>query len=623
MSSMKSMSSMIYNRAMKNKIYLSLIVVFAASCQHAPMPAGPNAMPAAAPTLNLRQILETHPAVDLLPELSARTPAQWAETRTGVALLKTAKRAAEVTAIPETTYTRYRMFKTVGERAPYDQEHGKKRSLLRNEVIVAWLTGDNSRIDWINDLIWSICEETTWVGPAHEKSNPYIDLYAAETAADLAYALMMLGDRLPEEIRGRVRNEVNRRIFEPYLAYGREFGWNRGRNNWTGVCAGAVGQTFLLLETDVARQAQALEIAIEQLDRFIEIAFEPDGGCLEGISYWNYGLLHYVCLAEMLRLRTGGEIDLLANPKVKAIAAYPLAVVIAKDTYASFSDAHEEASVRPFLAARLAERTGVTGLLALAGGEPGGRLAEALRNLCWWDGQAAQMPPLNDAFLPVSGVARLVGSDGAHTIVLAAKAGHNDEPHNHNDIGSFVVAVDGAVYLCDPGSGAYNAAYFSTQRYDNVFTNSYGHSVPRIGGQLQLPGKEHRGVMEKTGEKSIAITFEKAYGILSLTQASRYFELNNGEVVLQDTFVFEGEPLEVEEAFMTWHDVETSGNTARIATDKGTLEIRAENGTFTAEKLEEACKANKKTGTLTRIGITYPPAQKTQTRFSIRFHPNT
>jgi hypothetical protein len=434
---------------------------------------------------------------------------------------------------------------------------------------------------------------------------------------------MLLGDRLPQEIRDRVRKEVERRIFEPYLTHAREFWWDSGRNNWTGVCAGAVGQAFLLLEPDIARQAQALEIAVDQLDRFIEIAFEPDGGCLEGIGYWNYGLFHYVCLAEMLRSRTGGEIDLLANPKSKAIAAYPLAVVIAKDTYASFSDAHENASVRPFLAARLAERTGAAGLLALAGDEPGGRLPEALRDLCWWDGKRPEMPPLDDAFLPDSGVVRLVDSTGGHTVVLAAKAGHNEEPHNHNDIGSFIVAVDGTVYLCDPGSGLYNAAYFSAKRYDNVFANSFGHSVPRIGGNLQLPGKKHCGVMEKTGEKSVAIAFEKAYDVPSLIQASRQFEMKDGKVVLQDAFVFNGKPLEVEEAFMTWHNVETNGNTARIITDKGALEILAENGTFASEKLEEACKANKKSGTLTRVSLTCPPSKKMQTRFSIEFQPSS
>lgn len=37
---------------------------------------------------------------------------------------------------------------------------------------------------------------------------------------------------------------------------------------------------------------------------------------------------------------------------------------------------------------------------------------------------------------------------GRHTddptdLVLAIKGGHNDESHNHNDVGSFLIAVDG------------------------------------------------------------------------------------------------------------------------------------------------------------------------------------
>ena len=58
----------------------------------------------------------------------------------------------------------------------------------------------------------------------------------------------------------------------------------------------------------------------------------------------------------MLRLRTNGKIDLLAQDKMKAIARYPLEVLLAKDTYASFADAHEHSSVHPFIAARLADR---------------------------------------------------------------------------------------------------------------------------------------------------------------------------------------------------------------------------------------------------------------------------
>ena len=568
----------------------------------------------------LRETLEAQPAVNLLPELVSRSPAEWSATSVGTKLLASSKEAATVTTVPETTYTRYRLFKTIGERAPYDRPYGEKRSLLSREVLAAWFQGDNSRIDRINDLIWSICEETTWVGPAHENLEWNIDLYAAETAADLGYVIMLIGDRLPEEVRERVRKEVNRRIFEPYLTHAHEYWWNSGRNNWTGVCAGSVGEAFLLLEDDVQRQAEALSIVIGQLDRFIQNAFEADGGCLEGIGYWNYGLYHYVCLAEMLRVRTGGAIDLLSNEKVRAIAAYPLAVVIGKDTYASFSDAHEHASVHPFLAARLSERTGITGLRALVEDAGGGDLAEALRDLSWWDGTRPEMPKLEDSFLPVSGVARLVGSSGRHTLVLAAKAGHNAESHNHNDVGSFVLAVDDTVYLCDPGAGAYDAAYFSAKRYENVFANSYGHSVPRIGGALQPVGREYCGTMEKTGDNSISISFEKAYAVPSLRTAVRSIEMRDGEVILQDSFAFEGDGCDVEEAFMAWNPVEISGNVARVTTDKGTLEIRAENGTFTSERLEEACKANKKSGILTRIASVYPASAQIKARCAMTFH---
>ena len=48
------------------------------------------------------------------------------------------------------------------------------------------------------------------------------------------------------------------------------------------------------------------------------------------------------------------------------------------------------------------------------------------------------------------------------------------------------------------------------------------------------------------------------------------------------------------------------GPVARVVGEDGELEIRAEAGTFAAERLEEACKANKKKGVLTRLTVTLP-----------------
>ena len=47
------------------------------------------------------------------------------------------------------------------------------------------------------------------------------------------------------------------------------------------------------------------------------------------------------------------------------------------------------------------------------------------------------------------------------------KGGHNAENHNHNDVGSFVVALGRATPLVDPGSEVYTARTFSPRRYDS------------------------------------------------------------------------------------------------------------------------------------------------------------
>ncbi len=582
-------------------------------CRHAVAPSSPVAEAKPDPAAKLLPLLEAGKGKPLFPELTDRIPAEWAATPAAAQLLPWAREGASVKTIPETTYTLYRRFKTTGDRPPYEGPYFEKRTLLTREVIAAWLDHSDARISRINDLLWSICEETTWVAPAHEGRG--IDLFAAETGCDLAQVLLLLGDRLPEEIRSRVRAEINRRIMDPYLAHGADYSWGAGRNNWTGVCAGSVGQTFLLLEDDPVLLSQALATVLAQLDRFIANAFTGDGASLEGIGYWNYGLSHYVSFAEMLRGRTNGAIDLLGQEKLKAIAQYPGTVYLGNGLYASFADAHETSDVEPYLAARISQRTGANELLGLVGNPTDWRLNTLLRNLTWWDGAKAAEPPLRDAFLPQSGIAKFVSGPA----VLAIKAGHNDEPHNHNDIGSFVLCYDGVVCLCDPGAGLYNADYFSKKRYDNVFANSYGHSVPRIGGKLQQTGKQFNGTLECTGDKSVAIRFENAYGIPELREASRRAALQDGTLTLEDSLAFNGAGMEVEEAFVTWQKVEVNGNTARVTTEKGTLLITADQGSFTAEPLKAACEANHKKGLLTRIALVRPAAPTVATRFTMQY----
>ena len=208
------------------------------------------------------------------------------------------------------------------------------------------------------------------------------------------------------------------------------------------------------------------------------------------------------------------------------------------------------------------------------------------------------------------------------TVVLAAKAGHNNEPHNHNDVGSFIVSVGGIVYLCDPGAGRYSRDYFGPKRYENPFTSSYGHSVPRVAGEYQSPGEQFRGTMRKISEYQYEIDMTRAYDMPLLEKLLRTLtHETSGTVILEDVFRFSQGNNEIEEAFMTWLDVELDGACARIKSEQGSLTITSENssGSFELESLQEACRENKKPETLKRIVWKAIASPEYTARFAMRF----
>ncbi|MFN8448777.1 MAG: hypothetical protein U0521_09350 [Anaerolineae bacterium] len=138
----------------------------------------------------------------------------------------------DVQPIPMLTYTLYREFERNGERPGYQNPYFQRRAMLARTV-VEYVMGDASMLATIQDLLWAICEETSWVLPAHEEQGPdywridqtvdarqpfgaayrvtrepdSIDLFAAETGASLAETRPPIGDDLAPEVRQRVHRK--------------------------------------------------------------------------------------------------------------------------------------------------------------------------------------------------------------------------------------------------------------------------------------------------------------------------------------------------------------------------------------------------------------------------------
>src|SRR5205807_179910 len=163
-----------------------------------------------------------------------------------------------------------------GNRSNYDAINTRQREKLATLVLAEVFENEGRFLDDIANGIWAISEQTFWGSTAHlgmqhagnglpDVTEPVVDLFAAETAALLAWTDYLLGDRLDAVsplVRKRIRAEVDRRIFTPALArndfWWMGFGERKNLNNWTPWIDSNWLAAVLLLEADPRRRAAAV-----------------------------------------------------------------------------------------------------------------------------------------------------------------------------------------------------------------------------------------------------------------------------------------------------------------------------------------------------------------------------
>jgi hypothetical protein len=141
-------------------------------------------------------------------------------------------------------------------------------------------------------------------------------------------------------------------------------------------------------------------------------------------------------------------------------------------------------------------------------------------------------------------------------IGLAAKAGHNGEPHNHNDVGSFHIFKNGKMTLADIGCGEYDRDYFSSLRYTYFCNTSASHNLPIINGTYQLPGRDHAAKDIKLNESGLKCDIAGAYGDPTLKSLVRdiSFCADCGIVKIGDSYEFTETPVSVIERFVSFDE---------------------------------------------------------------------
>jgi hypothetical protein len=534
-----------------------------------------------------------------------------------------------------------------GNRDRWQRVANNRRGLVRTYVLAECLENKGRFIPPLEQLIAALCEEKTWVYPAHDSGlrnfrgeDTTIDLGSSALGWELATAGQLLGEKLPPKTQQLIRTNLERRIFASYRGSVRETRggnwWLTTQNNWNAVClSGVTGAALATLESPEER-AWFIAAAEDYIQNFLS-GFTPDGYCSEGVGYWNYGFGHFVMLSETVRRCTGGRLDLLGDPRAARPALFGARTEILAGLYPSIADCspgtRPSVPLMTFLTNRFDFKLpGGTEDLPL-------RASKSLSETLLYADVPAELPriatgpelaELNErTWFPDGGV--LIcrpGPGNAIPFAACLKGGNNAEHHNHNDVGTFMVISGKTMVLCDPGAEVYTARTFSAKRYTSKVLSSFGHPVPVIAGKLQRTGATARGVALQSRftpeQDTLRLDIASAYDAPELKRLEREFIFQRGQspaLTVIDTFAF-SRPTTYETALITWGRwkrnsaqdlVVTDGHDAvRVQIDSGNLPFEV-----VSETLDEDVRTKAKP---VRLGLRLK-APVTQGQFKLVITP--
>ena len=402
-----------------------------------------------------------------------------------------------------------------GDRDEHEQVVWQRDRRVTRAAVLAAATLAPRWIDEVADGVTLLCEQSSWCWPAHDETfrrhgavvptvtDPTLDLGAGEVAAQLAWLDHLLGEQLDESypgLRARIRHEVGIRVLTPFETR-RDWHWlglDGHVHNWSAWIHSNVLVAALLLVGDPVRRTRLVTLVVEGLDRYAA-SLPADGAIDEGYSYWWQGARRLFEALDLLTTATGGALSDAPLHALRETVAFPHRVHLGGDWYLN----HADGQARPprmqpwdalFRAARrvgdpaaaahaLSFRTAPDETIGL------GQLLRALTDPDWADrgggGRSSTTRPPGGVWFPSTQV--LIARSARLT--LAVKGGHNGENHNHNDVGSFVVALDGVPVLVDPGRPTYTAQTFGPRRYEIWTMQSSWHNTPTIRGAAQQAGR--------------------------------------------------------------------------------------------------------------------------------------
>lgn len=186
------------------------------------------------------------------------------------------------------------------------------------------MTGRSEYADAAIDVIMTVCSDEfpNW--------NPQHFLAVSEMSAAVALGYDWCYDRLTAEQKTFIQNALIQKSFLPVMEdYNnahrlRPFNWScwdsfAYPNNWVAVCAAGTSMAALAVgDEDLGSFADAGSIVSEGIDRLKDLqdSYMPDGGMVDGTSYWRYATTYMVSLIASLESALSTDYTIMNAPGI-------------------------------------------------------------------------------------------------------------------------------------------------------------------------------------------------------------------------------------------------------------------------------------------------------------------
>lgn len=449
--------------------------------------------------------------------------------------------------------------------------------------------GKGRFIPQIINGVWHTCEMTSWALSAHLAGLSYArrslpvkgDNTLELTQGDMSqmfswiyYYLHQEFDKIQPEFSKRLKDELKYRELDSYLERD-DFWWmgftggneNGMLNNWTPWCTSNAILTFMLMENDKERLAQAVWKSIKSIDLYLNYV-QGDGGIEEGPSYWGHAPGKLYDYLNALYMITGGKISIFDEKQVRDMGEYIVRSYVGDGWVVNFADASARGGGELPMIFRYGKAVGSDLMMGYAaqmqkgkptsvsGGLDMSRFFETLRYEKEFLGSDKTYTPSNYTWYPVTEFHYMSNPEG---VFVAARGGYNNESHNHNDVGSFNLYYDNLPVIIDVGVGTYTRQTFSSERYKIWTMQGNYHNIPMVNGFAEPFGTQYAAKDCKSTPTSFSVDLVNAYPAeAGIIKWIRSYNLSGKTLKVSDQFSLSKAETPNQINFMTWGNVDAS-----------------------------------------------------------------